>query len=242
MSFRALLWSARSLALLSAVAAAAFAGGNLRAQAQAMMRSPTINIPSRTPIVTNIPSRTPSINAGAALRAPPPHLPGVAVRPSLPNARYSPNLQAACSPADRSASGECLDRPPLAAEAGQGGSAMGTSAKGKSATGKSANGKSAKAGQRREPVAATDPKTVANELVAEIDGSLSTDQADALARRHRLQRVSSQAFPLIGATIGLFRITDRRSVETVSRALAADRDVRSVQPNYRYALQQQMSP
>ncbi|UFZ06792.1 S8 family serine peptidase [Bradyrhizobium ontarionense] len=236
MSFSALLRSVRSLALLSAVAAAAFAGGDLRARAQAMLRSPTLNIPSRTPTVTNIPSRTPSINAGAALRAPPPHLPGVAVRPSLPNARYSPNLQAACRPADRSASGECLDRPPLAAEAGQGGSAVGTS------KGKSAKGKLAKAGQRREPAAAADPKTIANELVVEIDGSLSTDQADALARRHRLQRVSSQAFPLIDATIGLFRMTDRRSVETVSRALASARDVRSVQPNYRYALQEQMSP
>ena len=54
-----------------------------------------------------------------------------------------------------------------------------------------------------------------------------------------LARIASQNFPLIGATIGLFRITDRRSVETVSRELAADASVRSVQPNFRYLLQDQ---
>ena len=54
-----------------------------------------------------------------------------------------------------------------------------------------------------------------SEIVAEIDGALSDAQADELARRHGLARIGSQNFPLIGATIGLFRITDRRSVETV---------------------------
>ncbi len=54
--------------------------------------------------------------------------------------------------------------------------------------------------------------TIANELVAEIDGSLSLAQADELARRHGLVRLQSQNFPLIGSTIGLFRVTDRRSV------------------------------
>jgi hypothetical protein len=203
--------------LLGAIATLTLVGGDLRAHAQAMMRSPSINIPSRAP----------TINPGATLRAPPPHLPGVAVRPILPTARYSPNLQASCSPADRS--DECLHKSHKSqstAEAGRGGA-----------------GKTpAKVSQRRETgviTSAGDPRTIANELVAEIDGSLSADQADALARRYRLQRVSLQNFPLIGATIGLFRITDRRSVETVRRTLAADARVRSVQPNYRYALQEQ---
>ena len=75
--------------------------------------------------------------------------------------------------------------------------------------------------------------------MAEIDGSLSDAQADALARRHGLARLASQNFPLIGGTIGLFRITDRRSVETVSRELATEAGVRSVQPNFRYVLQDQ---
>ena len=87
--------------------------------------------------------------------------------------------------------------------------------------------------------AALNLRTVANELVAEIDGALSDAQADELARRHGLERLQSQNFPLIGGTIGLFRITDRRSAETVSREFAADASVRSVQPNFRYVLQDQ---
>ena len=63
-------------------------------------------------------------------------------------------------------------------------------------------------------------RTVANEIVAEIDGSLTEAQADELARRHGLVRLQSQNFPLVGATIGLFRITDRRSIEAVSREFA----------------------
>jgi len=70
--------------------------------------------------------------------------------------------------------------------------------------------------------------------VAEIDGTLSTAQADELARRHGLERIASQSFPLVNGTIGLFRIIDRRPAETVRRELAADDSVRSVQPNFRY--------
>ena len=54
-----------------------------------------------------------------------------------------------------------------------------------------------------------------------------------------MARLQSQNFPLIGATIGLFRITDRRSVNVVSREFAAEASVHSVQPNYRYVLQEQ---
>ncbi|MGY3453575.1 S8 family serine peptidase [Bradyrhizobium sp. USDA 4353] len=225
MSLRALLRSARDLAALSAGLLLVMTSSDLSASAQAMMRSPTINIPSRVP----------SINPGAAMRAPGPS-PGIVMRPALPNARFSPNLQTSCSPPDRTASGECARRSSATAE---GGSETATST-----NGTSGGGKSAKSAQRREPSAAgaSDPRSIANELVAEIDGSLSTDQADALARRYRLQRISSQSFPLIGATIGLFRITDRRSVEAASRAFAADRSVRAVQPNYRYALQQSATP
>ncbi len=92
---------------------------------------------------------------------------------------------------------------------------------------------------RNTPQTALNFRAIANELVAEIDGALSDAQADALARRHGLRRLESQSFPLVGATIGLFRITDRRTVETASRELGADTGVRSVQPNFRYVLQDQ---
>ena len=73
--------------------------------------------------------------------------------------------------------------------------------------------------------------TVPNEIVAEIDSALTDEQADALARRHGMRRIVSQNFPLIGATIGLFRISDGRSFETVRREFAAEGSVRSAQPN-----------
>ena len=46
---------------------------------------------------------------------------------------------------------------------------------------------------------------------------------------------------MIGSALSLFRITDRRSVETVRTELAADAGVRSVHLNFRYVLQDQKS-
>ena len=147
---------------------------------------------------------------------------------TLPNARFSPNLSPACSYAHRDSSGECQEKPVSSSDGG----GAGKSAK----NGK--NGKNGGAG-RNGPLAALNPTAVPNEFVAEIDGSLSDAQADALARRHGLVRLQSQNFPLVGATIGLFRITDRRPVEKVRRAFAAAAGVRSVQLNFRYFLQDQ---
>jgi hypothetical protein len=208
------------------------------AQAQSFMRTPTLNIESRVPAINpnlagraptvagrapNIAGRTPAI----ADRTPMSRLSGsMAVRPVLPTARFQPNLSTACSAADRGSGGECLES---TAEDGS-------------------------RGKRRRPsrdqrrngggaaLAAADLRTMTDEIVAEIDGRLSEAQADELARRHGLRRLGSQNFPLIGATIGLFRITDRRSPDAVSRELLVDGSVRSVQPNYRYLLQDQETP
>jgi Subtilase family len=89
---------------------------------------------------------------------------------------------------------------------------------------------------------AINAQAVANEIVAEIDGTLSDAQADALARRHGLRRVESQSFSLIGSTLALFRLNGGRTLQAASRQLAGDRSVRSVQPNFRYALQDQDAP
>jgi subtilisin family serine protease len=78
---------------------------------------------------------------------------------------------------------------------------------------------------------------VPNQVVAEIDGALSAAQTGALARRHALVRLDSMSFPLIGSTVALFRIGDRRSPQAVIRALGADARVRSAQLNFRYKLQ-----
>lgn len=77
------------------------------------------------------------------------------------------------------------------------------------------------------------------EIVAEIDGTLTSAQVDALARRHGLRRIESQSFELIGTTIGLFRIAGSKTVEAASREFAQDSSVRTVQPNFRYVLQDQ---
>jgi subtilisin family serine protease len=141
----------------------------------------------------------------------------------LPYVRYSPNLYPSCTAAYRDADGGCLDQ---ASAGGSGGSGK----PGRKGTGNS---------RGNATQAATNLNRFANELVAELDDNLSLADADALARSHRLARVASENFPLIGATIGLFRITDGRPYETARRDFAAANGVRSVQPNHRYLLQDQ---
>ncbi|RXH34922.1 MULTISPECIES: S8 family serine peptidase [Bradyrhizobium] len=206
------------------------------AQAQAIMRTPTISVPSRTPTIStnitprvspNIAARAVSVDRGPRTIATIPHTTTSRIRPTttvLPYARYSPNLYPACTAPYRDADGECLAQP-------------NTGGNGSAKSGKKSAGK----GRGDATPAAANLRSFANEFVAEIDGTLSPGDADALARRHGLTRVSSENFPLIGATFGLFRITDGRPYETVRREFSADGSVRSVQPNFRYVLQDQKS-
>ena len=195
------------------------------AHAQSVMRSPNLNIQSRIPNIN--PGVTTRINpnfggrVGPGLgRVPNGVTPRIGVTSTLPDEHNSP----ACGYAYRDSNGECRKRPVSSSGGGGGKSAK--------------NGKKGGAGNHA-PLAAINPATIAGELVAEIDGSLSDAQADALARRHGLVRLQSQNFPLIDATVGLFRITGRRAVEKVRREFAADASVRSVQLNFRYLLQDQ---
>src|ERR1700682_2399357 len=134
-------------------------------------------------------------------------------RPPLPYARYSHNLYPVCEYAYRGADGECFDHRVITTD---GGGTGGGSAKNGNSGGPRGNNP-----QGNNPQTAVNLRTVANELVAELDGALSDAQADEWARTHGLERIQSQNFPLVGGTIGLFRIIDRRPVETVSRELAA---------------------
>ena len=232
----ALILSAAFLPLMAFAASAV--------HAQSIMRTPNLNVGARTPTIN--PTMTPRINptiaarpvvrADTVARTPPSRIgtmsstlrtrPGAGVPSTLPHARFSPNLYPACQNAFRGPDGECFDRPVMSAGGGNGGSA------------KKGNGGS----RNNNAQAALNLRAVQNELVAEIDGALSTAEADELARRHGLERIASQSFPLLGGTIGLFRIVDRRPVDTVRRELAADGSVRSVQLNFRYFLQQQKKP
>ena len=225
-----------ALALAAAALPVACPDGPV-AHAQAFMRSPTINIESRIPsinptvaprvnpniagrVVTGVGRTTPRIGATTLRSAS-----RIGVR-SLPFVRYSPNLYPACSYAYRGSDGECGDQPVTSAAGGGSGGP----------SGKKANNRPRRNASR---TAAIDLHTIAGEIVAELNGSLTDAQADELARRHGLTRLQSRNFPLVAATFGLFRIADRRSVETVSRELGADASVRSVQPNFRYLLQDQ---
>lgn len=85
---------------------------------------------------------------------------------------------------------------------------------------------------------ASSQRYVNREVVIEVDGTPTEAEADALARRFRLTRVQSQSFPLIGSTVFRWTIPDSRSPAAVARQLSATPGIRSAQPNFRYALQQ----
>ncbi|QDW37688.1 S8 family serine peptidase [Bradyrhizobium sp. KBS0727] len=236
----------RRAALLLAAAVLPFAlPGNSAVHAQSIMRTPSLHIDSRIPSInpTVAPRINPTIagrtgvgvNAVAIARTPPPRVGGttsimridrpVGVGSGTPYLRYSPNLYPVCEYANRGPDGECFDRPVNLVGSGGGGGV---------ATKKGGGGPAG------NPAAtAANLRTVQNEFVAEIDGAMSFADADALARSHGLERIASQNFPLVGGTIGLFRIVDRRPSDTVRAEFAADTRVKSVQPNFRYVLQEQ---
>jgi subtilisin family serine protease len=173
----------------------------------------------------------PVVRADTVARTPPSRIMSSTLRVRrgagvLPYARFSPNLYPACEYAFRGPDGECFDRPVMSAGGGNGTSTK----KGNSGS------------RNNNAQAAVNLRAVQNELVAEIDSALSTAEADELARRHGLERIASQSFPLLGSTIGLFRIVDRRPVDMVRREFAADGRVRSVQLNLRHFLQDQKKP
>lgn len=227
----ALILSAALLPLLAFAASAV--------QAQSIMRSPNLNVGSRTPTINpNIAAR-PNLGVDSVART----RPDLGVRSTLSATRFPSNQNAGCQAASRGPDGECAATSVGGGKGdGKGGSAQNLSNR-NSANKDSANKNLAKKGKggadKGSSQAAVNLRTVPNELVAEIDGSLSTAEADALARRHGLERISSENFPLLGSTIGLFRIVDRRPLETARRQFGADASVRSVQFNFRYFLQDQ---
>jgi subtilisin family serine protease len=219
--------------------------GTSAVHAQGMMRSPSINISSRAPTISSVGRAGPSIAAhsitGHSITA---HT-NVAVsvgrlgpaarvisantsarlgllESRLPYQRYSHNRYPGCDDVKRTVDGECNSRIVVVDDGGTGGPGK----RGR------ANGP-----RRNTPQATVNLRYFAGQVVVEIDDA----QADELARGHRLARIDSQDVALVGSTLNLFRITDGRSVETVQAELAADARVRSVQPNFRYFLQDQPS-
>ena len=210
------------------------------ALAQNMMRMPNVNVDTRIPTInpTVAPRVDPNIAGRANVinsvdRGPPNVNTTTSMRiqrnpnSTMPHLRFSPNLYPACEAAYRDSEGGCSSKPVSSGDGGSGKSAK----KGK---GNNPSSNSAQAGAKL--------LSFSNQLVAEIDGALSDAQTDELARRHGLVRVESQNFPLIRATIGLFRITGNRPAAVVSREFATEAGVRDVQFNLRYYVQDQKTP
>src|SRR5581483_3777939 len=212
---------------LSRASGAALALGALlvmgpAAHAQSYVRPPNLNIGPRAPVINNPNVGIAGVNV---VRGPSPNIAGVAAahaNPKTPYLHYSPNLYPSCGAAFRDSDGECLNEP------------VGTG-------GGSSTGRGKSSGPRRNNAVqnVANLRSYSDRIVAELEGTFTDAQAEALARRHGLRRLSSQAFPLIGATIGLFQITDGRSYETASRDFAAASGVVSVQRDFRYLLQEQ---
>jgi hypothetical protein len=233
-----------ALALTVAVAAMLACSDSSVVHAQSIMRSPSINIGPRISRINpnigarvnpNIAGRAAAINVGrttpnistnigaristTTIRS----VPRIGVRSTLPYLHTSPNLYPQCD--DIGGDATCGYQQTSVGNGGGGAAPV----------------KNRTSGPRRNVTqAAVESRTVANEIVAEIDGALSDAQADELARRHGLARLQSQNFPLIGGTIGLFRVTDRRPLETARRELATEAGIRSAQPNFRYVLQENL--
>jgi len=225
-----LMKARRTVLILSAALVPLIALVASEGRAQSVMRTPNLNVGSRVPAINNtVAPRTPNIAArpdvGVISRTPT----DLGGRSTLSVARFPTNSASACRN-----EGEC---PAQSTGEGKGGSAKENGGPAKKLA-KKGKGGSDKGGSQ----AAVNLRTVPNELVAEIDGALSAAEADELARRHGLERIASQNFPLIGGTIGLFRIVDRRPVDAVRRELAADGSVRSVQLNFIHVLQQAKKP
>src|ERR1700722_2923517 len=169
-----------------------------------------------SPVLAQSAMRSPSINIPSRVPTMPRIDPNIAGRAVLGINGNNIRIQPSCTAADRD-SGNCS---------------------GQAATGSNARKVTSKA-SNVSLQASISSRAIANEIVAEIDGTLSDAQVEALARRHGLRRIGSQSFELIGATIGLFRITGGKTVDAASREFAGDGSVRSVQPNFRYILQDQ---
>src|SRR5882672_6720558 len=138
-----------------------------------------------------------------------PRGPNLNIGPSIsPTVRYSPNLNYDDEPT----------RSPRRTKSTESGSPQGQS---------SGDG-SVKKAKKTAPTA-NDQRFVAKEVLIEVDGNPSDAEADAIARRHRLTRVQSQNFPLIGSTMYRWRISDSRSVSAVVRELVADNVIKSAQ-------------
>ena len=230
--------------------------GSSAAYAQSIMRTPSLHINSRVPTIN--PTVAPRINPTVSPAGQ--RMPSVAWRNSVavstiartrataagrrhdsvmrtrparsrvgsgtPYARYSHNLYPVCEYANRGPDGECFDRPLISSGAAAAALSPPKRAAADRAIRRTPRSTCARCGTNSWPKSTARCRRIET-------------PTRRLARSHGLERIASQNFPLVGGTVGLFRIIDRRPADTVRREFAADARVKSVQPNFRYVLQDQ---
>jgi subtilisin family serine protease len=93
-------------------------------------------------------------------------------------------------------------------------------------------------GSARSGAVTAGPRVVPDEVITRVGASASTQTLDALARRHGLVRLEAQTLQVTGVNLVRWRITGRRSVAEVVRALGNDANVAAAQPNVIFIGQQ----
>jgi hypothetical protein len=142
--------------------------------------------------------------------------------------------------------GGLVGRPPGMGGWPSGGPPMGGGFVGGGATGGNDGGRNARrrnnnGGGGGGPAQGNQP-FVPDEIVTAFAASATPQAINRIAQRYGLTQLESQSFPLIGASLYRWRIGGRRSVTTVVRALGGESAIASVQPNYLFTLQEQMTP
>ena len=152
----------RGVLILSAALSLVFAASAVHAQN--IMRSPNLNVGSRTPTINpNIAAR-PNLGVDTVVRT----RPDLGVRSTLSATRFPSSQNTGCPAASRGPDGACsVASADGGKDNGKGGSAKKLAKKGKGGADKGSS------------QAAVNLRSLPNELVAEIDGSLSTAEADA---------------------------------------------------------------
>jgi subtilisin family serine protease len=82
---------------------------------------------------------------------------------------------------------------------------------------------------------------VQDEVMLDIPSSVPTATMDAIAARHRMTRLETQSFRLIGRTLHRWRLDAGGTVADMIRGLAREQQIAGAQPLYLYELSQDMS-
>ena len=88
---------------------------------------------------------------------------------------------------------------------------------------------------RRFDIPLSAEQLIPNEVVVGLPSDMSAQAVGAMAHKHGLVRLESNRIASTGTTLHRLRSADQRSVADIVRAMQAEGEVSSAQPNYRFA-------